>query len=137
MIVRDALGAQVLVLGDDVPVDGYLASAFDERERRFRRITVTAPRVDDAFDVAVALDRALLELQVFIEAEDPVTLRAKSDALRAAVEVRLWFLEAGGVTWRCTFTDSSKRKLPETDTWAGEVMTLIIPASPTPTVEES
>lgn len=140
MIFRDAMGAEVLVAGDFGPVDGYTVTEFDDAERSFRKITVTAPRVDGAFDVAVALDRVNLRADVLVEGATKAEMRSKVEALLACVEQKVWLLDEGDRQWICTFSDSSQRRVgTEYGGDFARVVSLVIPAMPDPlsTAEES
>lgn len=131
MIVRDADGAAVLTLGDTAIVGGYLVTGYDEGQRRWRRTTTSSTRVDGEFDVASALGRALLTVEVFIEGDDWATIRTRHRALLDAVEVTRWVLDVdGSVQWLCERADSSSPIPGRALNAEGRFVTLSIPAQP-------
>src|SRR5690349_8069399 len=108
MDVKDPSGTVVVTLGDDDDiVDGYLATYYDEGERKFKRITTESNWVDGVFPVISSLDGKNIQLKVYIEGTDWADVTAKWAALRDAVEVEDWQLAYGAVTWICDRADSS------------------------------
>jgi hypothetical protein len=131
MIVANPAGTTVLTLGDSASVGGYLVTAYDEGSRSWRRVTTSSPRVDGEFDVASALGRTTLTLEVFISGTSWADIRTKHRALLAAVEVTGWILNVdGSVLWRCEKADSASPTPGLGMNSDGRLVTLTIPAQP-------
>jgi hypothetical protein len=131
VIIADPESVTVLTLGDDESVGGYVVTAYDEGTRSWRRITTSSPRVDGEFDVASALGRTTLTLEVFISGTSWADIRTKHRALLAAVEVTGWILDVdGSVLWRCEKADSTSPTPGLGMNSDGRLVTLTIPAQP-------
>lgn len=131
MIIRDSAGVEVLELGDNAFVGGYLAKDYDEGDRTHRRVTTEAARVNSAFDVAVSLNRARLTLTVEIEGASHAEIRSRRNALLAAVEVMDWILDVGdGISWRCGVADSRSPRYKNAPATLSREVVLTIPAHP-------
>jgi hypothetical protein len=107
VIINNPAGTQVLELGDNGLVSGYVVSVYDEADRTWRRITTDSPFVHDVFPITETLDGRTLTLSVVVTGPDWATISTRVDALLDAVEVPGWQLEVGGVTWVCRPADSS------------------------------
>lgn len=131
MIVRDADGVQVLELGDEAYTGGYLARSLSDGRRTFKRVTAESPLVDGEIDVAVSLRRQWLRLVVAIEGTAS-EVRARRQALLAAVEQAVWFLDLGdGIQWQCGYSDSDTARFEEAPQTTDREVALTIPAMPT------
>lgn len=107
MIINDPTGTQVLELGDENHVSGYVVDVYDEGDRTWRRVTTDSPFVHGVFEVAAALDGRTLTLSVLVTGTDWATITGRVDALLDATEVPGWQLEVGSTTWICRPADSS------------------------------
>lgn len=107
MRILDAAGAEVLVIGDNAPVGGYVVDVYDEGERSWRRITTDSPFVHGDFEVSAALDGRSIIVSVVVTGPDWATITGRVAALLDAVEVPGWQLEVGGKTWVCRPADSA------------------------------
>lgn len=107
MIVKDSSGTTVLTLGDTGVVGGYLVTNYEEGDRISDSQDVSGRFVDDDFEMHSRLKGIRLAVDVYIEGSDWADVKAKRDALLAAVEARRWQLVIGSVTWKCRRANSS------------------------------
>lgn len=126
MIVRDAAGAQILELGDDVPVDGVTATLYDDSERKFRRVNVESMFVDGDFEVQAVLAGKRISVDVLLTGTWS-EMSAKRTALLDAVEARQWILEVAGMQWLCREADSSSPTPPTGPASNWRIVSLSIP----------
>lgn len=132
MIVRDPDLVSVLTLGDgSLSTDGYVVTSYDEGDRSFRRVTALSARVDGEFDVAVALARTTLTVDVLVTGSSWSEIRTRHRALLEAVETPNWVLDVDGVVlWRCEVADSASPTPGLGLNASARRVTLTIPARP-------
>lgn len=107
MRILDPAGVEVLVVGDNAAVGGYIVDVYDEGDRSWRRIETDSPFVHGTFPITETLDGRSLILSVVVTGPDWATITGRVDALLDAVEVPGWRLEVGGKTWVCRPAASS------------------------------
>jgi hypothetical protein len=129
--IRDTVLAELMEIGDTLPVDGYTLTDYQANQRSHRRTVTSAPRVDFDFEVSRSRQSHRLTVVVYMEDTTPALGKAKEDDLLALVEADQWVLDVYGDSttevWLCDAADSEHVLY---NRGAQREVTLTIPARP-------